>query len=209
MSRIKDYPEATSMADDDILVIDGDAGTRKVKKSKFVEIISEHVDGEIEEMRQDFQDGVDTIYNAIVAEGVTPASSTPSACAVGIHDVYTKGVTDTESVTWVETVNAYSQKGQSNLHLSTNYVVSIRVESPSRTFDDNANIVNAVRISQYKSNGDPIKINGQYYSNVLVYVGTTLTLDSECAYVEMYANIGSSTMSGIYLKLNKQAKQLR
>lgn len=34
-----------------------------------------------------FQDGVDTIYDAIVAEGVTPASSTPSACAAGIHSL--------------------------------------------------------------------------------------------------------------------------
>lgn len=40
-------------------------------------------------MQATFQDGVDTIYNAIVAEGVTLSESTPSACATGVHAVAT------------------------------------------------------------------------------------------------------------------------
>ena len=44
---------------------------------------------EIAQMKINFQDGVDTIYNAIVAQGITPTASTPSACAAGISDVAT------------------------------------------------------------------------------------------------------------------------
>ena len=45
------------------------------------------------EMRQTFQDGVDTIYNAIVAKGVTPSDSTPSGCATGINTILTTIIT--------------------------------------------------------------------------------------------------------------------
>lgn len=44
---------------------------------------------EIAQMKINFQNGVDTIYNAIVAQGVTPSASTPSACANGISQVAT------------------------------------------------------------------------------------------------------------------------
>lgn len=40
-------------------------------------------------LRENFQDGVDAIYNAIVANGVTPSASTPTACADGINQVAT------------------------------------------------------------------------------------------------------------------------
>ncbi len=53
------------------------------------------INTEIENMQETFQDGVDEIYNAIVSEGVTPSSSTPTACATGIATVadvkYTSG----------------------------------------------------------------------------------------------------------------------
>lgn len=42
---------------------------------------------EIAQMKVTFQDGVDTIYNAIVAKGVTPSSSTPTDCATGINNM--------------------------------------------------------------------------------------------------------------------------
>lgn len=44
---------------------------------------------EIAQMKINFQDGVDTIYNAIVAQGVTPSSSTPSDCATAITQIGT------------------------------------------------------------------------------------------------------------------------
>lgn len=48
MSRINDYPEATSMADNDIFVIDGENGTRKVKKSKLVELLTTDILNKVE-----------------------------------------------------------------------------------------------------------------------------------------------------------------
>lgn len=63
---------------------------------------------EIAQMKINFQDGVDTIYNAIVAQGVTPSASTPSACADGISTVatnnYNSGKTEAEATTWSETL---------------------------------------------------------------------------------------------------------
>lgn len=72
-----------------------------VKTINGYNVKDEYARQEIAQMKINFQDGVDTIYNAIVAQGVTPSASTPSACATGIHkmesDVYNaiteKGVT--------------------------------------------------------------------------------------------------------------------
>lgn len=44
---------------------------------------------EIAQMKINFQGGVDTIYNAIVAQGITPSSSTPSDCATAITQIGT------------------------------------------------------------------------------------------------------------------------
>ena len=68
-------------------------------------ITSGAVKSKIAEMQATFQSGVDTIVDAIERNGVTPSASTPSACADGIDDVYTKGKTDAESVTWEQTLN--------------------------------------------------------------------------------------------------------
>lgn len=52
---------------------------------------------EIAQMKINFQDGVDTIYNAIVSQGVTPSASTPSACADGIATVATNKYSEGEN----------------------------------------------------------------------------------------------------------------
>ncbi len=79
----------------------------------------------IETMQETFQDGVDSIYNAIVAEGVTPSSSTPTDCATGIATVadeqYAAGVSDIESTTWTESMTVY---GSTNLSYSSTIVYS-------------------------------------------------------------------------------------
>lgn len=63
-------------------------------------ITSGAVNSKVREMQSTFQDGVDTIYDAVVAEGITPSASTPSAIASAVGSVYDKGVTDAQSVTW-------------------------------------------------------------------------------------------------------------
>lgn len=57
-----------------------------------------------------FQNGVDTIKNAITAKNVTPTASTPSALATAVGEVYTKGQTDAQAVTWTKdvTIRAYN-----------------------------------------------------------------------------------------------------
>jgi hypothetical protein len=46
---------------------------------------------EIAQMKVTFQAGVDTIYNAIRNNGVTPSASTPAACATGINNIRSGG----------------------------------------------------------------------------------------------------------------------
>lgn len=52
---------------------------------------------EIAQMKVTFQDGVDTIYDAVVAEGVTPLASTPSAIASAVHEL--------TEITWTESLS--------------------------------------------------------------------------------------------------------
>ena len=47
---------------------------------------------------------INTIYNAFVAKGVTPAAKTVSALVTAVTTMYNKGVTDAQAVTWTETV---------------------------------------------------------------------------------------------------------
>lgn len=54
------------------------------------------VENQIAEMKSTFTNGVDTIVNAIEAEGVTLSESTPSACATGVHEVRSKGRQDVD-----------------------------------------------------------------------------------------------------------------
>lgn len=58
-----------------------------VKKLLGYDIKDAYARSEIAQMKVNFQDGVDTIYNAIVAQGITPSSSTPSDCATAISQL--------------------------------------------------------------------------------------------------------------------------
>lgn len=113
--------------------VDGDMvlNNNVLKKKVDGSFVTKKVSEELADMKSTFQTGVETIYGAIVEEGVTPSASTPQACATGIAkmesdvydaivakgvtptadtipgcvaaipNVYTKGKTDAESVTWI------------------------------------------------------------------------------------------------------------
>lgn len=59
-------------------------------------------------MQSTFQAGVDAIYNAIVANGVTPSSSTPTACVAGINNIRSGG--DATAAQILKTKKAYVNK---------------------------------------------------------------------------------------------------
>lgn len=52
-------------------------------------ITSGAVNSKVTEMQTTFRDGVDAVYNAVVAEGVTPSASTPTAIAEAIAQIRT------------------------------------------------------------------------------------------------------------------------
>lgn len=63
-------------------------------------------------LKSNFQAGVDEIYNTIVTNGVTPAASTPDACAAGINQVATnkraQGRSDIQNDTLLIQATAYT-----------------------------------------------------------------------------------------------------
>lgn len=66
-------------------------------------ITSGAVNSKVREMQTTFQDGVDTIYDAVVAEGIIPSASTPSAIASAVGTVAAnkleQGHSDTKRIT--------------------------------------------------------------------------------------------------------------
>ncbi|MBO7450387.1 MAG: hypothetical protein J6U54_08455 [Clostridiales bacterium] len=64
------------------------------------------VSTEIMEMKSTFQDGVDAVYEAVTAIGLTPAASTPEAIAEAIHSILDADATAGEILTGKK---AYSQ----------------------------------------------------------------------------------------------------
>lgn len=63
---------------------------------------------EIIDMKAAFQAGVDAVYNAVVAEGVTPASSTPEGIATAIATIRNGGTAEASQI--LSGVTAYSGK---------------------------------------------------------------------------------------------------
>lgn len=63
------------------LKVSVETNTTNIKTNK---LNIDAIKAKIKEMEKNFQDGVNTIYNAIVKKGVTPKDKTPSACADAI-----------------------------------------------------------------------------------------------------------------------------
>jgi hypothetical protein len=97
------YKELTDNLADAEATIISKIGTVSEQIASDLQSSVETLETTVSNMQTTFQDGVDTIYNAIVAEGVTPSSSTPEACATGITDIYNAA----QSVTWSETVSGF------------------------------------------------------------------------------------------------------
>lgn len=110
-------------------------------------------------LQTSFQDGVDAIYNAITAQGVTPSASTPSACATGISTVATnkynagkaEGKTEAEAVTWesdeLQLDIGFASNGQINAYYDAKNIKSIKCISastskkPQLRFNDSAKTI--------------------------------------------------------------------
>ena len=63
------------------------------------------IDAILDELETNYQGNIDTLYNAIVAEGVTPASKSPADIAASITDVYDTGYNAAQSITWSQTLS--------------------------------------------------------------------------------------------------------
>lgn len=81
---------------------------------------------DIAQMKVDFQAGVDTIYGAIVSEGVTPSASTPQACATGIHNLANTTWENDVSFTFSAEQSIMGYHCTGSITLPCNNMVSIR-----------------------------------------------------------------------------------
>ena len=151
------------------------------------------VEQQVSEMKQSFQDGVDTIYGAITAQGVTPSSSTPSDCATAIGTVatnkYNAGKNDAEGVTWdVENMASWSDAQACHSVYDMSDVVS-------------ADLI-ATATSQYGFSNDPTA-SSSYATNTL-QTGVRVTNITPTA---KFLHI--TTPTRVAVTLHKRAKHLR
>lgn len=166
------------------------------------------VEQQVTEMKQSFQNGVDTIYDAVVAEGVTPSASTPSAIASAVGSVYDKGKSDAESVTWTQTIASYTQLGGQNVDTNE-----------SEAIYDAKNLVELQCIKIDRTNYDvPVIV---WLRSVGDRIGSPVNLTVNSKYTPPTGAVlfsishygtwsGSvSAVSGVELKATYQAKILR
>lgn len=182
-------------------------------------ITSGAVKSKISEMQATFQNGVDTIYNAIVRNGVTPSSSTPNACATGIDNVYQKGKTDAEAVTWTEMLNpTFVGKNSGTVSTKIENYLELRVSL--------ANVVNfkitGMSNISIENSGYP-EVDITYYNGsteigtVAIYeLNKNFTPPNNATEMKLQAwsnvsqvGIGGQVTSSYVMMLTKRAKKLR
>lgn len=170
-------------------------------------------------LESNFRAGVDTIYNAIVRNGVTPSSSTPNACATGIDNVYQKGKTDAEAVTWTEMLNpTFVGKNSGTVSTKIENYLELRVSL--------ANVVNfkitGMSNISIENSGHP-EVDITYY-NGSTEIGTAaiyelnknFTPPNNATEMKLQAwsnvgqvGIGGQVTSSYVMMLTKRAKKLR
>lgn len=170
-------------------------------------------------LESNFRAGVDTIYNAIVRNGVTPSSSTPNACATGIDNVYQKGKTDAEAVTWTEMLNpTFVGKNSGTVSTKIENYLEIRVSL--------ANVVNfkitGMSNISIENSGHP-EVDITYY-NGSTEIGTAaiyelnknFTPPNNATEMKLQAwsnvgqvGIGGQVTSSYVMMLTKRAKKIR
>lgn len=170
-------------------------------------------------LESNFRAGVDTIYNAIVRNGVTPSSSTPNACAAGIDNVYQKGKTDAEAVTWTEMLNpTFVGKNSGTVSTKIENYLELRVSL--------ANVVNfkitGMSNISIENSGHP-EVDITYY-NGSTEIGTAaiyelnknFTPPNNATEMKLQAwsnvgqvGIGGQVTSSYVMMLTKRAKKLR
>lgn len=171
-------------------------------------------------LQTSFQNGVDTIYNAITAQGVTPSASTPSACATGISTVATnkynagkaEGKTEAEAVTW-ETAEMALFNGYVSLDSGASGQVSNHpVHVSASAIYDLTNVI-SFTITDIRGNAPCYyKIhyaNGSASQNTKLSAGQTYTISSGKT-IEFF-NTGTTGVRSILVfgKFRYQAKILR
>lgn len=151
------------------------------------------IDAILDELETNYQGNIDTLYNAIVAKGVTPASKSPANIAAAIADVYDTGYNAAQSITWSQTLSA-NLYGYSGSFISSGSAVYSLKNVTSFTITasfGNANV----------SIGDSL---------TTVAVGNTATFNNfSDTSVIISSEPGSTAHTQVEITFNYQAKILR
>ena len=97
-------PDISDVTSDDLYALDHNV----LKKKDGNNWSTTKISAEIMDMKSTFQDGVDAVYEAVVAEGVTPAASTPEAIAEAIATIRNGGNAQASQI--LTGVEAYAAK---------------------------------------------------------------------------------------------------
>lgn len=145
-------------------------------------------------LETNYQNNVNTVYNAFVNKGVTPTAKTPSALATAVTTTYNKGTTDAQAVTWTETIYArVSLDGSQNgyLYFALPYRNVVKIKNTS-----------GFSIDIYWKNGSQILSN-----NGEMNAPANITLENGIYWYAMYD--GSMADRTIKILVTFQAKRIR
>lgn len=163
------------------------------------------------QLQTNFQDNVNTLYNAFVAKGVTPAAKTVSAIVTAVTTLYNKGVTDAQAISWTEVLDFTAAcliesgafaTGMSYSVIDLTNVVSAKCTSIS-------SIGSGTNTYRYEFlNSSKTSISSGSFTN-----GTTFSIPSNAKYLKVKLETRLTTTGGCSasasITFGKQAKKLR
>lgn len=115
--RVSEYPTRRTLTYpasgvSDIVTVERNEGTITNQGDAFnatnMNDLESRINTCVEEMNSNFQAGVDAVYAACVAEGVTPSASSPTAIAAAISDIRSGGTAQAAHI--LNPYTAYSSK---------------------------------------------------------------------------------------------------
>lgn len=154
------------------------------------------IDAILNGLQTNYQNNVNTIYNAFVNKGVTPTAKTPTALSTAVNTTYNKGVTDAQAITWTETLVAqvyrlFSGSGLLDFDFCIPCKNTIKIKNVSNK---------SIRLSVVKNTGT---------ENVTLANNAEYTPNGNILRIMAGIHESSAQVDGITVEVTFQAKVLR
>lgn len=154
------------------------------------------------QLQTNFQNNVNTLYNAFVAKGVTPAAKTVSAIVTAVTTLYNKGVTDAQAVEWEN--NVLTSALYNNESTITSTKASVTLECTNMV-----SIRNSSNLPGTGSNYIFYDANGNTISSGNISSTTPIAVPSNAKTLNIWRSANRSTSANGGAVIKYRAKELR